>query len=181
MPELRSNFAWPGPRSGAVALASLRALWTLPTNIIGHVAGFVASGGRRPRSVRGVVARGFVYEIRRGVGLDWVSAVTLGHVILGRPGVFDGLRGRAVLAHELAHTRQHDVMGPLYLPAHILAQSVSALLTVLLPGEPQSRVHDYNPLEHTFICLGASACYALAQGHLLDPGETRRYLERFGV
>jgi hypothetical protein len=126
-----------------------------------------------------------LYAIRPGLGLDWVGAVTLGHVILHRPGLFvdpaAGRAGRCVLAHELAHTRQHDVLGPLYLPAHVLAQSLSALVAALAPGPIRSAVHDWNPLEHTFICLGASAYGELARGARLPEADVERYLARFGV
>ena len=84
--------------------------------------------------------------------------MTLGHAILHRPGMIDGgaLHARLTLAHELAHTRQHDRLGPFYLPLHALAQAASALLSI---GRPVvvSRVHDRNPLEQTFICLSAGA------------------------
>ena len=115
------------------------------------------SGGR-PRRVGGPAARGWLYAIRPGLGLDWVGAVTLGHAILARPGVVDGLspHARLTLAHELAHTRQHDWLGPLYLPLHILSQAVSAAISLARPPVV-SRVHDHNPLEQTFICLPASA------------------------
>lgn len=65
------------------------------------------------------------------------------------------LPARLTLAHELAHTRQHDRLGPLYLPLHILAQATSAVLSL---GRPPvvSRVHDRNPLEQTFIAVSAS-------------------------
>lgn len=153
--------ARPRPRL-AGPIGWLRALWTAPTNLIGHLAGLLVSGGR-PRRVQGPAAGAWLYGIRRGLGLDWVGAVTLGHVILYRPGMFDGRAGRLILAHELAHTRQHDWLGPIYLPLHILAQTVSALLSI---GHPpvHSRVHDNNPLEQTFICLGASAYGPLARG-----------------
>ena len=108
----------------------------------------------------GAAAVGWLYPIRRGRGLDWVGAVTLGHAILHRPGLLDGpaLAQRLTLAHELAHTRQHDRLGPLYLPMHILAQAMSALLS--LGGRPVvSRVHDRNPLEQTFICISAGATH----------------------
>jgi hypothetical protein len=137
-------------------------LWTLPTNVLGHLTGRLVGRGR-PERVRGPAAHAWLYRIRPGVRLDWVGAVTLGHVVLYRPGMFDGRLGRLVLAHELAHTRQHDWLGPLYLPLHILAQTISALLSI---GRPlgESRVHDFNPLEQTFICLGASAYGPLARG-----------------
>ena len=137
----------------------VRGIWTLPTNLVGHLAGLLVSG-RRPRRVGGPAATGWLYPIRRGWGLDWVGAVTLGHAILYRPGVLDAptLAARLTLAHELAHTRQHDWLGPLYLPLHLLAQSVSAVLSWCRRERPVvSRVHDHNPLEQTFICLAAGA------------------------
>jgi hypothetical protein len=156
----------------------VRGLWTLPTNLIGHLAGWVVSGGRRPRRVGGPAAVGWLYPIRRGIGLDWVGAVTLGHAILYRRGVLEdstatqttptatstatastrSLARRLTLAHELAHTRQHDRLGPLYLPLHLLAQAISAALSFAGGRRPTvSRVHDHNPLEQTFICLSAGA------------------------
>lgn len=151
----------PRPRRQAPLARAVRALWTLPTNLLGHLAGWMASGGRLPRRVGGPAAVGWLYPIRSGLRLDWVGAVTIGHAILHRPGVVDGptTAARLTLAHELAHTRQHDLLGPLYLPLHILAQGLSALLT---RGRPitVSRVHDLNPLEQTFIAISASAPYA---------------------
>ena len=142
----------------------MRGLWTLPTNLVGHLAGLVVSG-RLPRPVGGACGRGWLYPIRRGIGLDWVGAVTLGNAILCTPGLLDGpgLKSRLTLAHELAHTRQHDWLGPLYLPLHIAAQLTSALLSL---GRPVvvSRVHDRNPLEQTFICLSAGATRAPLPG-----------------
>jgi hypothetical protein len=150
----------PRPRRNGALVRAARALWTLPTNLLGHLAGWLASGGRMPRRVGGPAAVGWLYPIRDGLGLSWVGAVTLGHAILYRPGVVDGptIAARLTLAHELAHTRQHDLLGPLYLPLHILAQGLSALLT---RGRPVSvsRVHDLNPLEQTFIAISSSALY----------------------
>ena len=157
----------------------VRWLWTLPTNVVGHLAGLVVSGGR-VRRVRGPAAVGWLYPIRRGLGLDWVGAVTLGQAILYRPDMLDGdsLPARLTLAHELAHTRQHDWLGPLYLPAHILAQVASALVSVLTGRRPTvSRVHDFNPLEQTFISLAAGATH----GPLPDDIDTERFLAAFGA
>ena len=157
----------------------VRWLWTLPTNLVGHLAGFVVSGGR-VRRVRGPAAVGWLYPIRRGLGLDWVGAVTLGQAILYRPDMLDGesLRARLTLAHELAHTRQHDWLGPLYLPAHILAQSMSALVSAVTRRPAiVSRVHDFNPLEQTVISLAAGATH----GPLPDDIDTERFLAAFGA
>jgi hypothetical protein len=158
-----------------------RAAWTLPTNLLGHLAGLIVSGGG-PRRVGGPAARAWLYVIRPGLGLDWVGAVTLGHAILARPGMLDGddLHARLTLAHELAHTRQHDWLGPLYLPLHILAQLTSAALSI--GGRPiVSRVHDDNPLEQTFICIAAGATRAPYPAGLATDAERRRFLALFGA
>lgn len=174
---LANRVRWPRPRGQQALLRAARALWTLPTNILGHAAGWLVTG-RRPRRVGGPAAVGWLYPIRGGLGLDWVGAVTLGHAILYRPGMLDGgsLRARLTLAHELAHTRQHDRLGPLYLPLHVAAQALSALLS--LGRRPAiSRVHDHNPLEQTLICLSAGATHApLPEG--LD---VEAYLALFGA
>ena len=147
----------PRPRRRGALFGAARALWTLPTNLLGHLAGLLVSGGRLPKRVGGRAAVGWLYPIRSGLGLDWVAAVTIGHAILHCPGVVDGptVAARVTLAHELAHTRQHDLLGPLDLPLHILAQATSALLT---RGRTitVSRVHDLNPLEQTFIAISSS-------------------------
>jgi len=160
---LRATIRLPRPRRRHGPVAVLRALWTAPTNVIGHLAGLLASG-RLPDRVSGPAARAWLYPNRnRLLGRWWFGAVTLGHVVLYQPPIFDGLRGKLILAHELAHTRQHDWLGPLYLPLHIVAQATSALIS-LFTARHHSRVHDHNPLEQTFICLGASGYGALADG-----------------
>ena len=155
----------PRPRRRHGPIAWLRALWTLPTNVLGHAAGLLLSR-QRPVRVNGPAAHAWLYPNRnRLVGRWWFGAVTLGHVILYQPPIFDGLRGKLILAHELAHTRQHDWLGPLYLPLHIVAQTTSAVLSLFAPAH-HSRVHDHNPLEQTFICLGASGYGPLAGGEV---------------
>src|SRR3954453_3715046 len=150
----------PRPRRHGALIGAARALWTLPTNLLGHLAGLLVSGGRRPKRGGGPAAVGGLYPVASGLGLAWVGAVTIGQPILHPPVVVDAptTAARLTLAHELAHTRQHDLLGPLYLPLHILAQGVSALLT---RGKPitVSRVHDLNPLEQTFIAISSSALY----------------------
>jgi hypothetical protein len=177
MAMLAGRLRQPRPRSRALPVRLLRALWTLPTNLVGHLAGLLASG-RLPRRVGGPAAVGWLYPIRAGLGLDWVGAVTLGHAILCRPGVLDGpeLGARLTLAHELAHTRQHDRLGPLYLPLHILSQAASALLT---RGKTitVSRVHDLNLLEQTWIAIPSSATHASGE----PDAEVAEVLAAFGV
>ena len=167
----------PRPRSRRLLVCAARWLWTLPTNLIGHLAGAVVCG-QWPRRIAGPVAVGWLYPIRPRIGLDWVGAVTLGNAILYRPGLLDGatIRSRLTLAHELAHTRQHDRLGPLYLPLHVLAQAGSALLSI--GRRPRiSRVHDHNPLEQTFICLSAGA----VNEPLFAWTDVESYLAAFGV
>ena len=178
---LAARFRWPRARSRSAGARLVRALWTLPTNVLGHLAGLAVSG-HRPRRVGGPAARAWLYVIRPGLGLDWVGAVTLGHAILARPGMLDGpaLHARLTLAHELAHTRQHDWLGPLYLPLHILAQATSAALS--LGGRPAvSRVHDHNPLEQTFICIGAGATRPPYPPGLETEADVARFLGAFGA
>ena len=151
---LRPSLRLPRPRSRHPIARALRFAWALPTNAFGHLVGILVSGRRGVR-VGGPAAVGWLYPIRAGLGLDWMGAITLGHAIVHARDFLDGPRGRLVLAHELAHTRQHDVLGPLYLPLHVVAQATSALLSWLLPGGVvHSRVHDRNPLEQTFIAFG---------------------------
>jgi hypothetical protein len=178
---LPNRVRWPRPRSRAPLARLVRALWTLPTNVLGHLAGLVVSGGG-PRRVGGPAGAAWLYSIRRGLGLDWVGAVTLGHAILSRPGMLDGdaPQARLTLAHELAHARQHDWLGPLYLPLHILAQLVSAALS-LGRAPVVSRVHDDNPLEQTFICLSAGATRPPYPTEIAERDERERFLATFGV
>ena len=174
---LENRVRWPRPRSRRVLARMARWLWTLPTNLVGHLAGLIVSG-RLPKRVGGAAATAWLYQIRPGMGLGWVGAVTLGHAILHRPGFLGGddLHARLTLAHELGHCRQHEWLGPLYLPLHIVAQAVSALLSI---GRPVavSRVHDRNPLEQTFICLAAGATRAPLPAGV----DTAAFLDAFGV
>lgn len=154
---LRSHVSLPAPRSSSPFLCALRFAWTFPTNALAHLACRFLVSGKSPERVGGRAAAGWIYPLRRGIGLDWVRAVTLGHVILYQAGLFEGTKGRAILAHELAHTRQHDLLGPLYLPVHLAAQAASALISLFTGRPVHSRVHDHNPLEQTFICIAAAA------------------------
>lgn len=169
----------PGPRARHPLLRLLRGVWTLPTNALGHAICLLLSG-RRGVKVGGAAGTAWIYPVRRGIGLDWMGAVTLGNAILYREGMFAGRRGRLVLAHELAHTRQHDLLGPLYLPLHIACQLVSLVISIAGPVR-HSRVHDHNPLEQTFICLAAGATDAWPLEARRRGIQPEHLLERFGV
>lgn len=62
------------------------------------------------------------------------ASTTFGNVIC-----YSGAPTPSLVAHELAHTRQYDVLGDFYLPAHINAQILSYVATGTYNGA--------NPLE----------------------------------
>jgi hypothetical protein len=100
-----------------------------PATALGLLAATLArlTGGRWRREQGALeVYGGFATKLlQRGVPLlGSAEALTLGHVILGRsPAHLEAYR-----AHELAHVRQCEAWGPLFLPAY-LAGSLWAHLT----------------------------------------------------
>ncbi|MCB9641168.1 MAG: hypothetical protein H6727_19880 [Myxococcales bacterium] len=172
------RWSWPAPRSQMWILRILRFLWTLPTNVLGHTIGWCLSL-QKPHYFEGPAAHGWFYRLPRF--LPKMGAVALGHAILYSASFLDGPHASAIMAHELAHTRQHEWLGPFYLPAHILCQAVSLCLCLLGRKVVYSPVHDFNPLEQTWICLGVGAIGPLVQGKLLTPEEKETYLRLFGL
>lgn len=167
----------PEPRSTALLVRLLRGLWTLPTNLLGYAAGALVSGNLG-RPVRSPYARGRVFRIRLPF-LHGIGAVTLGNAILVAPAYGEGRLGRLVLAHELAHTRQHDVLGPFYLPLHILFQGVSVVQWLRRPVPGSTPVHAYNPLEQRWLFMGHGSIPPLLAA---DPSpECEGMLQRLGV
>ncbi len=51
----------------------------------------------------------------------------------------------------MSHTRQHDWLGPIYLPLHILCQMVSVAIHRVRPVPGLTPLHAYNPLERTLL------------------------------
>lgn len=103
-------------------------LWTLPTTAVGLCLGAPAllSGGRM-QWVEGVleIHGGFVgYFLREWTMLDGgASAMTLGHVVLGRDlHCLEWSR-----SHERVHVRQCERWGPFFLPAYGMASLVAKL------------------------------------------------------
>ena len=90
-------------------------LWAAPNSLVG-LAG-AATARHRPVRWRGVL---LIEGSRAGLArfLAWrgFGAITLGHVIIAGERLDDHL-----LAHELAHVRQHERWGPLFYPAYLLA------------------------------------------------------------
>lgn len=167
----------PRPRSPFLPLLLVRWLWTLPTNLIGHAVGLLACR-TLPRRLKGPAGTAWLYVLPQGSRLRRVGAVALGHAVLAASSFLSGRRGQWVLAHELSHTRQHDWLGPAYLPLHILFQAVSIVLTRVRPVPGFSPVHAYNPLERVFLCVPFDVL--LQTEGVLFAGD-RRVLEAFGI
>ncbi len=97
-------------------------LWVLPGSLVGLSAALIAvCRGGRCRVVDGVleVSGGGVTQIlsRCSAVPGAISAITLGHVVLGAsPYELDRTR-----VHERVHVRQYERWGPLFIPAYLLA------------------------------------------------------------
>jgi hypothetical protein len=132
------------------ALGALRAAWTAPTNLIGHGAARLLRCGR-PERIGGQATRAWLYRLPPG-RFKGLRGIAIGHVIILEP-PFLAAHGRWVLAHELSHTRQHDWLGPTYLPVHALLLFLSAVVFLFRPVAGFSPWHAYNPLERVLICV----------------------------
>jgi hypothetical protein len=167
----------PSPRSRNALLRGLRRVWTLPTTLVGHAVGLVLSR-RGPVGVGSSAARAWLYVLEGDSIFRRMGAVTIGHVVISSAACSRGEIGRLVLAHELSHVRQHDWLGPLYLPLHVLAQLVSAILHVIRPVPDESPVHSRNPLEQKFLAVPHDLLRAC---HPPFPEPVAGVLARFGV
>jgi hypothetical protein len=99
----------------------LRYAWAAPTSLVGLAAGLltICSGGRVQRR-RGALEfhGGFSHWFAERFGF---SAMTLGHVIIGRdPWCLDCCRD-----HEQAHVRQVEAWGAAFIPAYLLASVIA--------------------------------------------------------
>ena len=121
-------------------------LWVLPTSAIGLLfvpAALISGGGMRVVAgvleVQGGLVAGFLRyctPLRGGA-----SAMTLGHVVLGRNAqLLDFTR-----AHERVHVRQAERWGPLFIPVYFLLS-----LVVFLKG---GRAYEDNPFEREAYAL----------------------------
>lgn len=125
--SVRLGLANPDPRVNIVETAMIRIaryLWALPTTAIGllFVPLALISGGR-VQVVDGVleVYGGLCAWILRRCTLlrGGASAMTLGHVVLGR----DRLCLEFTRSHERVHVRQTERWGPLFIPAYLVASA----------------------------------------------------------
>lgn len=93
--------------------------WAAPTTALGLFAGglTLASGGRAQRRSGALEFHGgFAHWLLAHTPIG-ASAMTLGHVILGRdPHCLDRCRD-----HEQVHVRQAEIWGPFFLPAYLFA------------------------------------------------------------
>jgi hypothetical protein len=103
-------------------------LWALPTTVVGLVvAGLTLLSGGRAAVVDGVLEVhggicGFYLERVVGIVLKGgASAMTLGHVVLGR----DAECLEFTREHERVHVRQCERWGPFFIPAYLLASLVA--------------------------------------------------------
>lgn len=97
----------------------LRYTWAAPTTAVGLVVGGLTllSGGRVRRHTGALEFHGGFARWLLQSRVVRASAMTLGHVIIGRDDkCLDGCRD-----HEQAHVRQVERWGPLFLPAYALA------------------------------------------------------------
>jgi hypothetical protein len=161
-----TRFSIPSARRGG-AIGALRRAWTAPTNLVGHATARTLGCGR-PQSIGGEATRASLYCLPAGRLTAW-RAVAIGHVIIVEPALL-ARHGRWLLAHELSHARQHDWLGPFYLPAHATLLALSAVISLVRPVARFSRWHAYNPLERVLICvpIDALAVPPSPQGALAD-------------
>src|SRR5438876_1043996 len=101
-------------------------LWTLPTTLPGLcLTGLALLSGGHTRVVDGVFEThgGLVAFLLRHCTLlaGGASAMTLGHVVLGR----DARCLETTRAHERIHVRQSERWGPLFLPAYASASLIA--------------------------------------------------------
>jgi hypothetical protein len=134
------------------------------------------AGCAAPERVGGAVVRAYLYRLPPG-RLRGLGAIALGHVIVVEPAFIAG-REQWVLAHELSHARQHDFLGPLYMPVHGLLQLLSVLAAWLRPVPGYPAQHAYNPLERGLLCVPFDV---LVAPHPPATDTAHRVLAAFGL
>ena len=106
-------------------------VWVSPTSVAGLIVALLAAHRGGVAVVDGVLEA-------YGPMLEWIlsrlppgggiTAITLGHVVLGR----DAAALAATRAHERVHVGQYERWGPLFVPAYLL----SGLLALVRGGHP---------------------------------------------
>ena len=106
---------------GSLLLRLVRYTWAAPTTMVGILAGAltICTGGRA-QVRRGAVE--FYGGFSRWLAGKWgFSAMTLGHVIIGR----DTWCLEFCRDHEQAHVRQVERWGAAFIPAYLLASVIA--------------------------------------------------------
>ncbi len=103
-------------------------VWALPGTAVGIPAVLAAVlGGGTVRVVDGVLeVEGELVRRVLGWGFPWVgpvSAITLGHVVVG----FDRVSLERTRRHERVHVRQYERWGPFFIPAYVACSLVCRL------------------------------------------------------
>jgi hypothetical protein len=106
----------------------LRYLWALPTTMVGILfLPLALLGGGSAKVVQGVLelhGRWIAFFLTRCVLLKGgASAMTLGHVVIGR----DQRCLDLSRSHERVHVRQCERWGPLFIPAYLLSSLILIL------------------------------------------------------
>ena len=124
-------------------IGALRRAWTAPANLVGHATARMLGCGK-PQPIGGGATRASLYCLPAGRLTAW-RAVANGHVIIVEPALL-ATHGRWLLADELSHARQHDWLGPAYLPAHAVLLILSAVMSLVRPVAGFSPWHAYNQI-----------------------------------
>jgi|SRR5579859_104845 len=155
----------------------VRALSTLPINLVGHTLGLLVTRAK-PERIAEPAASTSLYRLRSSPLARGLGAIPIGNVIVAEPQFVLGLRCRLVLAHELSHTRQHRWLGPFYSLVHVAFQITSALASIIRPLVNFPVQHAYNPFER----LAQYAPFdVLVERVPISDQERERISEAFGV
>jgi hypothetical protein len=112
--------AWLPERPPAGPLRLLAVLWAAPLTLVGLALGVLGRGRPRWSEEFGcLVFEGVRGPSGRALAAVGAGANALGHVVLSR---FEHTPER-LLAHEAAHVRQAERLGPLLIPAYLLWQA----------------------------------------------------------
>lgn len=146
------------PRTAAFFLLDLLGkIWNLPNTLLGLIFGAAGHLAGRLRGLHPRISIGNNAIQFHDSGL-MATAMTLGNVIIYGPACTPGLRNcpfidsppeHTVGREEFRHTQQGQILGPLYLPLHLLAGLISLLCS---PHEglvrPVDAWHRRNSLEY---------------------------------
>ncbi len=120
-------------------------------NLIGHAAGFLASGFQAPEFRNGSFFYKMGFDCLRCTAITIGNAVIynsnyggLGVNVLNLPAPLGAKEASYTIGiHEVGHIAQSSVLGPLYLPTHALSQALSFMASL-------GNTHSMNVLERVW-------------------------------